>query len=150
MGVSRYSVSACERAGPRPFQIACVGASQSSSSQCTWKLTPRRHSVWSISPSDALLSLRWIVTHSPNRCGSMITSQTFSGGASIVIDVMTSLMRAATLSRGQLLQRLPVAQRSLDRGVEPMQPHAEQRGGAVVAWEQITVEAFHERPDELD
>ena len=54
----------------------------------------------------------------------MTTSQTSSGGASMVIDVMTSLMRAATLSRSQLLDGLPLAQRSLDRRVEPVQADA--------------------------
>src|SRR3954470_3880487 len=80
----------------------------------------------------------------------MTTSQTSSGGASIVIDVMTSLMRAANLSRSQLFDRLPLAQRPLDRRVERMQANAEQRGGAVVARQQVAVQALHQRPDQLD
>src|SRR6478752_6152610 len=80
----------------------------------------------------------------------MTTSHTFSGGASIVIDVMPSLMRWATLSRGQLLHGLPLAQRSLDRGVEAVQTHPEQLRRAVVAGKQVAVEALHQRPDELD
>src|SRR3954468_12082583 len=78
----------------------------------------------------------------------MTTSHTSSGGASIVIDVMTSLMRAATLSRSQLFDALPLAQRMLDRGVEPVQADPEQLGGAVVAREQVAVEAAHQRGDE--
>ena len=44
---------------------------------------------------------------------------------------------AGTLSRGQGLACLPLAQRLLDRGVEPMQPHPEQVRRGVVAREQV-------------
>ena len=53
--------------------------------------------------------------------------------------------RAASCSDG-----LPLAQRSLDGGVEAVQTHAEQLGGAIVAGQQVAVEALHQRPDELE
>ena len=52
--------------------------------------------------------------------------------------VMTSVMLADATAR-QRFDGLPLAQRALDRGVEAVQAHAEQRGGAVVAGEQVVV-----------
>src|ERR671929_109858 len=79
----------------------------------------------------------------------MITSHTSCGVAAISMLVTTSLIGLPrTLPGGQLLDRLPVAQRALDGRLEAVQAHAEQRGRAHVAGEEVGAQAAHERLDQ--
>src|SRR4051812_8111102 len=93
-------------------------------------------------------SLRWMVTHSCSRSGSIATSHTWSGGAAMSMLVMTSLIRRANLPGGERLNGLPLAQRMLDRRVEGVQPDAEQVGRVVLAREQVTAQSLHQRADQ--
>src|SRR3954468_18595692 len=106
------------------------------------------HSTWTIEVSVWSSSLRWIVTHSWSRSGSIATAQTSSGGAAMSMVVVTSLIERRNLPGGERLHGLPLAQRMLDRGVERVQPHTEQGGRPVVTREQIPAQALHQRPDQ--
>src|SRR4249920_3309626 len=145
---------ALERAGPLPSHTASLAVSASATVQRTWKWTWRRHNSWRrVEPprsglSETRSTSRWIVTQSPRRSGSMTTSHTWSGGASISIEAETRLT-PETLSRGERLAFLPFAQRPFHRGVEGVQAHAEQIRGDVVAGEEVVAQALHERPDEV-
>src|SRR5690242_1143689 len=78
-------------------------------------------------------------------------AHTSSGVAAMSMLACTSLMcqaQASGLPRCDVLERLEIAQGPLDRGVERVQAHAEQRPGAVVAREQVAPEAAHQRLDQ--
>src|SRR4051794_36162438 len=87
----------------------------------------------------------------------MAAAHTSSGGAAMSMLVSTSLILPAQASTRpprersacpELLAGLPLAQRPLDRGVEPVRAHAEQLLRAVVARQEVTAQAAHERLDE--
>src|SRR3954454_7210348 len=106
-------------------------------------------------PSEWSSSLRWIVTQSRSRSGSIASAHTASGGAAMSMLVSTSLMWARTVvqTAGTSSCRpvrgvVETAQRVLDRRVEAVQPDAAQLAGAVVAQEQVAAEAAHEGLDE--
>ena len=62
--------------------------------------------------------------------------------------VTTSVTIAARYRPASSSTRLPLAQRALDGGVEAVQAHAEQLGGAVVAGQQVGRQRAHQRADE--
>src|SRR4051812_39311711 len=94
-----------------------------------------------------------MVTHSPSRLGSITTSRTRSGGASMTIEASTRLMgapyRPGASARGQRLDGLPVAQGALDRGVERVQAHAQKVDGGGVPGQEVVLQALHEGADQL-
>src|SRR4051794_7098912 len=96
-----------------------------------------------------------MVTQSSRRSGSIAMAQTSAGGAAMSMLASTSLMceRQASTDRGRssprdVPERLEVAQRPLDCGVERVQADAEQLARAVVAGQQVAAEAAHERLDQ--
>src|SRR3954465_1669899 len=107
-------------------------------------------------PSEWSSRRRWMVTQSSRRSGSIAVAQTSAGGAAMSMLASTSLMcqrQASGFGRGRssrrdVLERLQVAQRPLDGGVESVQPDAEQLARTVVAGQEVAAKAAHERLDE--
>src|SRR3954471_7358294 len=89
--------------------------------------------------SETRSTSRWIVTQSPRRSGSISTSHTFSGGASISIEAVTLLTRG-NLSGRQWLALLPLPQRAFHRRVERVQADSEEVRRRVVAREEVVAQ----------
>jgi hypothetical protein len=51
-------------------------------------------------------------------------------------------------ARRQRLGRLPLRESAIDRGVKRMQSNAQEAGSAIVARQEVFVEALHQRPDQ--
>src|SRR5947209_20029267 len=160
ISVSRSTIIAVERAGPRPSHFAYHGGSSSVSVHCTSKLTPRRFRRWCISyprrtaPLECPLMARWIVTHWSVLSGFITNSHTFCGGHAMSMLVRTRPIGGADPSGLPRPQRLagglPLAQRALHRGIEAVQAHVHELRRAVVAREQVALEPVHERADQLE
>ena len=134
------------RGPPRPHGAA---RSTSASDHFTLKFARCRQSVWSTrkpsrrSPSSTCPSLRWIVTQSPKWPGSMITSQTCSGGTAISVEAFTDRHRAASSSvRSQSRSARSTA------ASKPCRWTPNAAGGAIVAREQVVLERLHQRLDQ--
>src|SRR2546430_3028237 len=89
-----------------------------------------------------------MVTQSPRRSGSITVSHTRCAGASILIFTWTTLIGVQTLPCREWLGFLPLPQRMFDRTVQGVNADAKQFRRAIVARQQVVLEALHQGPDQ--